>query len=76
MLHNNLIYLLLVIAVDLFAIYHLFKRVECSIEQKIMWTLVILLLPLIGVAIIYLVMVMGLSQLVKKLERRLRNNER
>ena len=34
------------------------------------------MLPLIGVAIIYLVMVMGLSQLVKKLERRLRNNER
>ena len=34
------------------------------------------MLPLIGVAIIYLVMVMGLSQLVKKLERRLRSNER
>ena len=34
------------------------------------------MLPLIGVDIIYLVMVMGLSQLVKKLERRLRNNER
>lgn len=34
------------------------------------------MLPLIGVAIIYLIMVMGLSQLVKKLERRLRNNER
>ena len=34
------------------------------------------MLPLIGVAIIYLVMVMGLSQLVKKLERRIRNNER
>ena len=34
------------------------------------------MLPLIGVAIIYVVMVMGLSQLVKKLERRLRNNER
>ena len=34
------------------------------------------MLPLIGTAIIYLVMVMGLSQLVKKLERRLRNNER
>ena len=34
------------------------------------------MLPLIGVAIIYLVMVMGLSQLVKKLERRVRNNER
>ena len=34
------------------------------------------MLPLIGVAIIYLVMVMGLSQLVKKLEKRLRNNER
>ena len=33
------------------------------------------MLPLIGVAIIYLVMVMGLSQLVKKLERRLRSNE-
>ena len=34
------------------------------------------MLPLIGVAIIYLVMVMGLSQLVKRLERRLRSNER
>lgn len=33
-------------------------------------------LPLIGVAIIYLVLVMILSSLVKKLERRLRNNER
>ncbi len=54
MLINNLIYLLLVIAVDLFAIYHLFKRVECSIEQKIIWTLVILLLPLIGVAVFYM----------------------
>ena len=54
MFQNNLIYLLLVIAVDLFAIYHLFKRVECSIEQKIMWTLVILLLPLIGVAVFYM----------------------
>ncbi|HHW80624.1 MAG TPA: hypothetical protein GX746_02850 [Bacteroidales bacterium] len=54
MFQNNLIYLLLVIAVDLFAIYHLFKRVGCSIEQKIMWTLVILLLPLIGVAVFYM----------------------
>jgi polar amino acid transport system substrate-binding protein len=33
-------------------------------------------LPLIGVAIIYLVIVMILSSLVKKLERRLRSNER
>ena len=33
-------------------------------------------LPLIGVAIIYLVLVMILSSLVKKLERRLRSNER
>lgn len=33
-------------------------------------------LPLIGVAFIYLVLVMILSGLVKKLERRLRNNER
>ena len=54
MFQNNLIYILLVIAVDLFAIYHLFKRVECSIEQKIIWTLVILLLPLIGVAVFYM----------------------
>ena len=34
------------------------------------------MLPLIGVALIYLVLVMILSALVKKLERRLRNNER
>ena len=34
------------------------------------------LLPLFGVALIYLVLVVILSQLVKKLERRLRKNER
>ncbi len=34
------------------------------------------LLPLLAVAAIYLVLVMGLSHLVGKLERRLRNNER
>lgn len=34
------------------------------------------MLPLIGVAIVYLILVMILSALVKKLERRLRNNER
>ena len=34
------------------------------------------MLPLIGVALIYLVLVMILSTLVKKLERRLRSNER
>lgn len=34
------------------------------------------MLPLIGVAVIYLILVMILSALVKKLERRLRNNER
>lgn len=34
------------------------------------------MLPLIGVALIYLVLVMILSSLVKKLERRLRSNER
>lgn len=34
------------------------------------------MLPLIGVAIVYLVLVMILSSLVKKLERRLRSNER
>lgn len=34
------------------------------------------LLPLIGVALVYLIMVRGLSRLVKKLERRLRSNER
>ena len=54
MLQNNLIYLLLVIAVDILAIYHLFKRVECSAELKVIWTLVILLLPIIGVAVFYM----------------------
>jgi polar amino acid transport system substrate-binding protein len=34
------------------------------------------MLPLLGVAVVYLVLVMILSSLVKKLERRLRNNER
>lgn len=34
------------------------------------------MLPLIGVALIYLILVMILSALVKKLERRLRSNER
>ena len=34
------------------------------------------MLPLIGVALIYLVLVVILSSLVKKLERRLRSNER
>lgn len=34
------------------------------------------MLPLIGVALVYLVLVMILSALVKKLERRLRSNER
>lgn len=34
------------------------------------------MLPLIGVAVIYLLLVMILSSLVKKLERRLRSNER
>ena len=33
-------------------------------------------MPLVTVAIIYLIMVMGLSKLVNILERRLRNNER
>ena len=34
------------------------------------------MLPLLGVALIYLVIVMILSTFVKKLERRLRSNER
>ncbi|NLZ94489.1 MAG: hypothetical protein GX921_01530 [Bacteroidales bacterium] len=54
MLHNNLIYLLLVIAVDILAIYHLYRRVQCTAELKVMWTLIILLLPIIGVAVFYM----------------------
>ena len=33
-------------------------------------------MPLVAVAVIYLIMVLGLSRLVGILERRLRNNER
>ncbi len=54
MLQNNILYLLLVIAVDLFAIYHLFRRVDCSAELKVVWALVILLLPILGVALFYM----------------------
>ena len=54
MLQNNILYLLLLIAVDLFAIYHLFKRVQCSTELKVVWTLVIVLLPILGVALFYM----------------------
>ena len=54
MLPNNLIYLLLIIAVDILVIYHLYKRVHSSDGAKILWTLVILFIPIIGVAIFYM----------------------
>lgn len=54
MLPNNSLYLLLLIAVDILAIYHLYRRVQCSAELKVLWTLVIILLPILGVAIFYM----------------------
>ena len=53
-LSNNLIYLLLIIAVDILAIYHLYKRVHSSAGVKIIWTLVILFIPVVGVALFYM----------------------
>ena len=54
MLQNNILYLLLVLAVDILAIYHLYRRVHCTIELKIMWTFIIILLPILGVAVFYM----------------------
>ncbi len=54
MLPNNPIYLLLILAVDILAIYHLYRRVHCTTEQKVMWTFIIILLPILGVAVFYM----------------------
>ena len=52
---NNLSWLVLplIIAVDLAAIYHLLRRTELTSSTKLLWALVIILIPIIGVSVYY-----------------------